>query len=149
MSSINSAPNSCSMVGTIQRKTMPFTLLCICRFREQISRYFFVPALMYSCPLHTFLPTAIHQPINQFPGVGISNFLLVNPDPCIFCNIFVSKKLWYSSLVYLFSGYSVQFSDYLFLNLKGTGTRDLIWLKVVSLDRSWLVQGSRKTFKNF
>ena len=23
--------------------------------------------------------------------------------------------------------------------LKGTGTRDLIWLKVVSLDRSWLV----------
>ena len=22
---------------------------------------------------------------------------------------------------------------------KGTGTRDLIWLKVVSLDRSWLV----------
>ena len=24
-------------------------------------------------------------------------------------------------------------------NLKGTGTRDLIWLKVVSLDRSWLV----------
>ena len=22
-------------------------------------------------------------------------------------------------------------------NLKGTGTRDLIWLKVVSLDRSW------------
>ena len=25
------------------------------------------------------------------------------------------------------------------LSLKGTGTRDLIWLKVVSLDRSWLV----------
>ena len=25
------------------------------------------------------------------------------------------------------------------LTLKGTGTRDLIWLKVVSLDRSWLV----------
>ena len=24
-------------------------------------------------------------------------------------------------------------------NLKGTGTRDLIWLKVVSLDRPWLV----------
>ena len=23
--------------------------------------------------------------------------------------------------------------------LKGTGTRDLIWLKVLSLDRSWLV----------
>ena len=23
--------------------------------------------------------------------------------------------------------------------IKGTGTRDLIWLKVVSLDRSWLV----------
>ena len=23
--------------------------------------------------------------------------------------------------------------------LKGTGTRDLIWLKVISLDRSWLV----------
>ena len=23
--------------------------------------------------------------------------------------------------------------------LKGTGTRDLIWLKVVSLDRSWLI----------
>ena len=23
--------------------------------------------------------------------------------------------------------------------VKGTGTRDLIWLKVVSLDRSWLV----------
>ena len=25
------------------------------------------------------------------------------------------------------------------LGIKGTGTRDLIWLKVVSLDRSWLV----------
>ena len=25
------------------------------------------------------------------------------------------------------------------LEFKGTGTRDLIWLKVVSLDRSWLV----------
>ena len=25
------------------------------------------------------------------------------------------------------------------VRLKGTGTRDLIWLKVVSLDRSWLV----------
>ena len=24
-------------------------------------------------------------------------------------------------------------------HVKGTGTRDLIWLKVVSLDRSWLV----------
>ena len=24
-------------------------------------------------------------------------------------------------------------------NLKGTGTRDFIWLKAVSLDRSWLV----------
>ena len=24
-------------------------------------------------------------------------------------------------------------------NLKGTGTQDLIWLKVVTLDRSWLV----------
>ena len=24
-------------------------------------------------------------------------------------------------------------------SVKGTGTRDLIWLKVVSLDRSWLV----------
>ena len=24
-------------------------------------------------------------------------------------------------------------------NVQGTGTRDLIWLKVVSLDRSWLV----------
>ena len=29
---------------------------------------------------------------------------------------------------------------YLYCNIfKGTGTRDLIWLKVVSLDRSWLV----------
>ena len=27
----------------------------------------------------------------------------------------------------------------LVLTLKGTGTRDLIWLKVLSLDRSWLV----------
>ena len=26
-----------------------------------------------------------------------------------------------------------------FIPLKGTGTRDLIWLKVVSLDGSWLV----------
>ena len=24
-------------------------------------------------------------------------------------------------------------------DIKGTGTRDLIWLKVISLDRSWLV----------
>jgi len=36
----------------------------------------------------------------------------------------------------------------LYLLLKGTGTRDLIWLKVVSLDRSWLV-GLRTTFKTF
>jgi len=27
----------------------------------------------------------------------------------------------------------------LLVPLKGTGTRDLIWLKVVSLDRFWLV----------
>jgi hypothetical protein len=35
------------------------------------------------------------------------------------------------------------------LALKGTGTRDLIWLKVVSLDRSWLVGLIRTTFKHF
>ena len=28
---------------------------------------------------------------------------------------------------------------YLLGKIKGIGTRDLIWLKVVSLDRSWLV----------
>jgi len=33
-------------------------------------------------------------------------------------------------------------------SFKGTGTQDLIWLKVVSLDRSWLV-GLKTTFKNF
>ena len=30
-------------------------------------------------------------------------------------------------------------NQHFFQNLKGTGTQDLIWLKVVSLDRSWLV----------
>ena len=34
------------------------------------------------------------------------------------------------------------------LSLKGTGTRDLIWLKVVSLYRSWLV-GLTDDRKNF
>ena len=32
---------------------------------------------------------------------------------------------------------------------KGTGTRDLIWLKVVSLDRSWLVALTDDVKKNF
>ena len=31
------------------------------------------------------------------------------------------------------------YGDVRFIKLKGTVTRDLIWLKVVSLDRSWLV----------
>ena len=34
-----------------------------------------------------------------------------------------------------------KFGSGILLALKGTGTRDLIWLKVVSLDRSWLVLG--------
>ena len=48
-----------------------------------------------------------------------------------------------------FKGNSVDFCHFLAIlfnvaiiiawRLKGTGTRDLIWLKVVSLDRSWLV----------
>ena len=33
------------------------------------------------------------------------------------------------------------------VTFKGTGTQDLIWLKVVSLDRSWLV-GLTDDFKN-
>ena len=36
------------------------------------------------------------------------------------------------------------------LKIKGTGTRDLIWLKVVSLDRSWLVHRAyRRPLKYF
>jgi len=31
------------------------------------------------------------------------------------------------------------FAGNIFSDIKGTGTQDLIWLKVVSLDRSWLV----------
>ena len=33
------------------------------------------------------------------------------------------------------------------LSLKGTGTQDLIWLKVVTLDRSWLEGRPLKNFK--
>jgi len=41
--------------------------------------------------------------------------------------------------------------DFCILNiyLKGTGTRDLIWLKVVSLDRSWLVGLTDDLYKIF
>ena len=39
-----------------------------------------------------------------------------------------------------FNKYSSNFTEnFKGIVLKGTGTRDLIWLKVVSLDRSWLV----------
>jgi len=40
---------------------------------------------------------------------------------------------------------SVTTTSYL---IKGTGTRDLIWLKVVSLDRSWLVGLTEDLYKN-
>jgi len=40
---------------------------------------------------------------------------------------------------YLRKDRKIYTQEYIKLNLKGTGTRDLIWLKVVSLDRSWLV----------
>ena len=47
----------------------------------------------------------------------------VSPDPP-----FLSALSWFL--------HSVNSEKWSF---KGTGTRDLIWLKVVSLDRSWLV----------
>ena len=35
--------------------------------------------------------------------------------------------------------YGIAKQNNMLVLLKGTGTQDLIWLKVVSLDRSWLV----------
>ena len=50
----------------------------------------------------------------------------------------ISLSVWILRIYFFPTGFKA-IQQFIVAPFKGTGTRDLIWLKVVSLDSSWLV----------
>ena len=72
-------------------------------------------------------------------GIRTRKLTLLQADPTHFFFLSPSSQLYSSGLLVHFNYTFFLLNSLSFGFIKGTGTRDLIWLKVVSLDRSWIV----------
>ena len=75
-----------------------------------------------------YVPTYMKELENEYEDASHEYW-----EETLVCNYF--KSTLYRHYVLFITVLSIMH----YTSLKGTGTRDLIWLKVVSLDRSWLV----------
>ena len=81
----------------------------------------------------------ISRPMNDI--IGLLYMYIVYYMSCKFgCKCKIKANYCFINYLVKFCPKNSLLDPYIFpRGVKGTGTRDLIWLKVVSLDRSWLV----------
>ena len=83
------------------------------------------------------IQTEIFNPLCSLQQHSLNTFISPGENKFFFENVLASKPV--PDVVIHEREKNQEQKLQCFCPFKGTGTRDLIWLKVVSLDRSWLV----------